>query len=177
MLSEKFSFKLLKEMNSSRLGKIFTRRGNIDRPAFMPVGTQATVKSTFIDDVNLTGSQIILCNTYHLMIRPGHKRIKRIAVMDQDGANVRFLTDGKNIVIKPMFSPSSDSILYTSYKSGVPRVYKKDLKTGKESTFKSLPGMNFSPRFSPYFSQHFLTSFFTSFSTTMFTTCFTTSTA
>ena len=80
---------------------------------------------------------------------PKNKRIKRIAVMDQDGANVRFLTDGKNIVIKPMFSPSSDSILYTSYKSGVPRVYKKDLKTGKESTFKSLPGMNFSPRFSP----------------------------
>ena len=94
MLSEKFSFKLLKENNSSRLGKIFTRRGNIDTPAFMPVGTQATVKSTFIDDVNLTGSQIILCNTYHLMIRPGHKRIKRIGGLHEFmNCNLPILTD------------------------------------------------------------------------------------
>ena len=78
MSSEKFSFNLLKEDGSSRIGKIITHRGEIDTPAFMPVGTQATVKSTFIDDVILTGTQIILCNTYHLMIRPGPKRIKRV---------------------------------------------------------------------------------------------------
>ena len=78
MFDEKFSFKLLKECNFARLGQIHTHRGKIDTPTFMPVGTQATVKSVFIDDVISTGSQIILCNTYHLMIRPGHKRINRV---------------------------------------------------------------------------------------------------
>jgi len=78
MLNDKFSFKLLNENKLARLGQIITHRGKIDTPAFMPVGTQATVKSVFIDDVISTGSQIILCNTYHLMIRPGYKRINRV---------------------------------------------------------------------------------------------------
>ena len=78
MSSEKFSFNLLKENVSARLGKIITHRGHIDTPTFMPVGTKATIKSAFIDDVVLTGAQIILCNTYHLMIRPGAERIKRV---------------------------------------------------------------------------------------------------
>ena len=78
MSIKNFSFNLLKENYSARLGKINTHRGQIDTPAFMPVGTQGTVKSAFIDDVILTGTQIILSNTYHLMIRPGIERIKRI---------------------------------------------------------------------------------------------------
>jgi len=78
MKSEKFSFKVLEEKNQARLGKIFTHRGEIDTPAFMPVGTLGTVKSVFIDDLIETGSQIILSNTYHLMIRPGVERIKRV---------------------------------------------------------------------------------------------------
>ena len=78
MSSEKFSFKILKENNLARLGKISTHRGTIDTPTFMPVGTLATVKSVFIDDLMLTGAQIILSNTYHLMIRPGVERIKRM---------------------------------------------------------------------------------------------------
>ena len=78
MSKEKFSFNLMKEDGSARVAKINTHRGEIDTPAFMPVGTQATVKSIFIDDVILAGAKIILCNTYHLMIRPGHKRIKRV---------------------------------------------------------------------------------------------------
>ena len=77
MTREKFSFKVLKENGSARVGKINTQRGEIDTPTFMPVGTQATIKSAFIDDVILTGTQIILSNTYHLMIRPGVARIKR----------------------------------------------------------------------------------------------------
>ena len=77
MSKDKFSFKLLKEVNSARVGKIITHRGNIDTPSFMPVGTQGTVKAVFIDDIILSGSQIILSNTYHLMIRPGVSRIKR----------------------------------------------------------------------------------------------------
>ena len=78
MSSEKFSFNLLKEDRLSRLGKINTYRGLIDTPAFMPVGTQGTVKSVFIDDLISSGTQMILSNTYHLMIRPGTERIKRV---------------------------------------------------------------------------------------------------
>ena len=65
MSDEKFSFKLLNQDGLSRLGKICTHRGNIDTPTFMPVGTQATIKSAFIEDIVQTGSQIILSNTYH----------------------------------------------------------------------------------------------------------------
>ena len=77
MGKKNISFKILKESGSARLGKIFTPRGEIDTPAFMTVGTQGTVKSVFIDDVISSGAQIILSNTYHLMIRPGVTRIKR----------------------------------------------------------------------------------------------------
>jgi len=83
MIEENFSFNLLKENESARLGKIYTHRGNIDTPTFMTVGTQGTVKSTFIEDVIATGAQIILSNTYHLMIRPGVERIKRIGGLHQ----------------------------------------------------------------------------------------------
>ena len=71
MLNDQFSFKLIAQKNNARLGKIFTPRGNIDTPAFMPVGTLATVKGVFVEDLISTGSQIILGNTYHLMLRPG----------------------------------------------------------------------------------------------------------
>ncbi len=73
---KKFEFKVLKKSKFARLGLIQTHRGNIETPAFMPVGTQATVKACTIDDIKKTGSQIILSNTYHLMIRPGVERIK-----------------------------------------------------------------------------------------------------
>ena len=76
MNERKFSFSLLNEDNSARLGKIITHRGLIDTPTFMTVGTQGTIKGAFIDDVISTGAQIILSNTYHLMIRPGVDRIK-----------------------------------------------------------------------------------------------------
>ena len=77
MSKDKFTFNLLKESGHARLGKIITHRGEIDTPTFMPVGTQGTIKSAFMDDVIQTGSQIILSNTYHLMIRPGAETIKR----------------------------------------------------------------------------------------------------
>ena len=73
-----FAFKVLKKDKYSRCGLIQTRRGNIHTPAFMPVGTQATVKACTISDIKKTGSEIILGNTYHLMIRPGVERIKRV---------------------------------------------------------------------------------------------------
>ena len=60
-----FSFELITQDEKARLGKIYTRRGEIDTPVFMPVGTQGTVKGIFVDDILTSGSQIILGNTYH----------------------------------------------------------------------------------------------------------------
>ena len=71
MNSKKNFFELIKKSNEARLGKINTIHGIIDTPAFMPVGTQGTVKSIFVDDILNTGAQIILGNTYHLFLRPG----------------------------------------------------------------------------------------------------------
>ncbi len=76
MALKKFAFKVLNTDNNARRGLIETHRGNINTPAFMPVGTQATVKACTIDDIKKTGSEIILGNTYHLMIRPGVERIQ-----------------------------------------------------------------------------------------------------
>ena len=73
---KKFAFKIIAKDNFARTGLIETHRGNINTPAFMPVGTQATVKACTIRDIKKTGSEIILSNTYHLMIRPGVDRVK-----------------------------------------------------------------------------------------------------
>ena len=75
MLNEKFSYKLVGNDKDARIGLIKTKRGSIRTPAFMPVGTQATIKAAFIDDIIKTGADVILSNTYHLMIRPGVDRI------------------------------------------------------------------------------------------------------
>ena len=78
MALKNFAFKVLNKDKYARTGVIETQRGNIHTPAFMPVGTQATVKACRIEDIKKTGSEIILGNTYHLMIRPGIERIKRV---------------------------------------------------------------------------------------------------
>ena len=83
MTLKKFTFNVLKKDNQARKGLIETYRGDINTPAFMPVGTQATVKATFIDDIIKTGSEIILGNTYHLMLRPGVERIESIGGLHQ----------------------------------------------------------------------------------------------
>ncbi len=77
MQKEEFSFELLAQENKARLGKITTPRGKIDTPAFMPVGTLGTVKGVFVDDLLKTGTQILLGNTYHLLLRPGIDIIKK----------------------------------------------------------------------------------------------------
>ena len=71
MALKNFAFNVLSKDKYARTGLIETQRGNINTPAFMPVGTQATVKACTIEDIKKTGSEIILGNTYHLMIRPG----------------------------------------------------------------------------------------------------------
>ena len=71
MKVSEFSFELITQDEKARLGLISTPRGIIDTPTFMPVGTLGTVKGIFTEDLLSTGTQIILGNTYHLMIRPG----------------------------------------------------------------------------------------------------------
>ncbi len=80
---------------------------------------------------------------------PAHKRVKRLAIMDQDGANHRYLTDGSYLVLTPRFSPETQRITYMSYQGGKPRVYLYDLNTGSHNVLGTFPGMTFSPRFSP----------------------------
>lgn len=79
---------------------------------------------------------------------PDLKRVKRLAIMDQDGENHKFLTDGKNLVLTPRFSPNSQEILYLSYAGKQPRVYLRDLQTGREESLGTFDGMSFAPRFS-----------------------------
>lgn len=80
---------------------------------------------------------------------PKNDRKKRLAIMDQDGENHRFLTDGSELVLTPRFSPSSREITYLSYFKGVPRVYIFNLDTGRREALGNFPGMTFAPRFSP----------------------------
>ena len=71
MQNQEFLFELITQNDKARLGRISTPKGKIDTPAFMPVGTQGSVKGIFTDDILKTGTQIILGNTYHLYLRPG----------------------------------------------------------------------------------------------------------
>ncbi len=80
---------------------------------------------------------------------PGTARVKRLAIMDQDGANVRYLTRGEDLVLTPRFSPSSQEITYMAYGQGDPRVYLYNIDTGQREVVGNFPGMSFSPRFSP----------------------------
>ena len=130
MRKNEFSFSVISKFKKSRLGKIKTPRGNIDTPAFMPVGTLGTVKGLFVEDIKSTGSQIILGNTYHLMLRPGTQilnkfnglhnfmnwdkpiltdsggfqimSLSKLNKIDKDiGATFRSHIDGKKIILSP----------------------------------------------------------------------------
>ena len=80
---------------------------------------------------------------------PADKRVKRLAIMDQDGANNRFLTDGRVLVLTPRFSPTAQEITYLSYGNGAPRVYLFNIDSGQQEVIGDFPGMTFAPRFSP----------------------------
>ncbi|SON55571.1 Queuine tRNA-ribosyltransferase [Hartmannibacter diazotrophicus] len=77
-MTERFSFQIHATDGKARRGTITTPHGKVRTPAFMPVGTQGTVKAMFMDDVRSTGADVILGNTYHLMLRPGAERVARL---------------------------------------------------------------------------------------------------
>ncbi len=80
---------------------------------------------------------------------PKTRRVKRLAIMDQDGAGVRYLTRGDDLVLTPRFNPSTQEITYMSYEQGNPRVYLLNIETGQREIVGNFPGMTFAPRFSP----------------------------
>ncbi len=80
---------------------------------------------------------------------PKANRVKRLAIMDQDGANVQYLTQGKTLALTPRFSPSSQMLSYMSFDDGNPQVYLLDLASGQQQRIGSFGEMTFSPRFSP----------------------------
>ena len=80
---------------------------------------------------------------------PKTNRIKKLAIMDQDGFNNKFLTLGNELVLTPRFSPTNQMVTYLSYFKNLPRVYLLDIETGMQEVVGDFPGMTFAPRFSP----------------------------
>lgn len=80
---------------------------------------------------------------------PKDNRTKRLAIMDQDGASVQYLTSGGDLVLTPRFSPSRQEITYMSYATGKPQVFLLNIDTGQREVVGNFPGMTFAPRFSP----------------------------
>jgi len=80
---------------------------------------------------------------------PKERRVKRLAIMDQDGFNVRLLTKGQELVLTPRFSPTNQEITFMSYTGDQPRVFLMNLETGQREIVGDFPGMTFAPRFSP----------------------------
>jgi TolB protein len=80
---------------------------------------------------------------------PKTQRVKRLAIMDQDGANTKYLTLGNELVLTPRFNPTSQLVTYMSYFRNLPRVYLLDIETGIQEVVGNFPGMTFAPRFSP----------------------------
>ncbi len=80
---------------------------------------------------------------------PKTKRIKKLAIMDQDGFNVKYLTLGNELVLTPRFNPTNQMVTYLSYFRNLPRVYLLDIETGIQEVVGDFAGMTFAPRFSP----------------------------
>ena len=125
-MSGNFSFRLLAEDGGARLGEIATPRGVIRTPAFMPIGTAATVKALYPEQVRAAGADIILANTYHLMLRPGAERIARLGglhsfmrwdrpiLTDSGGFQVMSLANLRKI--------SEEGVAFRSHVDGAPHM-------------------------------------------------------
>ena len=99
----------------------------------------------------LTGEQGYFDTRIIYVSETGKKtqRFKKLAIMDQDGANVKYLTLGNELVLTPRFSPKNQLVTYLSYFRNLPRVYLLDIETGVQEVVGDFPGMTFAPRFSP----------------------------
>jgi queuine tRNA-ribosyltransferase len=121
-MKNNFNFKLISQDKNARLGKLTTAHGIVDTPIFMPVGTAATIKAMHLKDVEEAGAQIILANTYHLMLRPGEKNIKEMGgVRKFMGWNKPLLTDSGGFQIMSLGNLrkiENDGVTFKSHLDG-----------------------------------------------------------
>ena len=136
-----------------RLWDVFSGRQISGEQFYIPANTSRRLAHIIADAVyeRMTGekgyfdSRIVFVDE----TGPKNERVKRLAIMDQDGANLRLLTQGEDLVLTPRFNPLSQSIAYTAYRKGEPRVVLKDIVSGQEQVLGDFPNMSFAPRFSP----------------------------
>ncbi|MDA7692928.1 tRNA guanosine(34) transglycosylase Tgt [Alphaproteobacteria bacterium] len=132
-MSKYFSFKLISNDKNARLGLVSTAHGEIETPIFMPVGTAATVKAMHLRDVEGAGAQIILANTYHLMLRPGQKNIKQMGgVRKFMGWNKPLLTDSGGFQIMSLGKLrdiNQDGVTFKSHLDGTKYFLSPEIST------------------------------------------------
>ncbi|MFZ0570942.1 MAG: Tol-Pal system beta propeller repeat protein TolB [Rhodomicrobium sp.] len=136
-----------------RLWDVLSARQIAGEQFFIPANTSRRLAHIIADAIyeRLTGekgyfdSRIVFVDE----TGPKDKRIKRLAIMDQDGANLRLLTQGNELVLTPRFHPLSQEITYTAYRNGEPRVVLRNIVSGQEQILGDFPNMSFAPRFSP----------------------------
>lgn len=125
-----------------------TRQGYVVQPAFWRRAAHKCADAIY---ARLTGESGYFDSRVVYVAESGPKgrRTKRLAIMDQDGANHRFLTNGQSTVLTPRFSPNQQTIVYMSYVNDQPRVYVYDVGSGQQRLLVNEPNMTFAPRFSP----------------------------
>jgi queuine tRNA-ribosyltransferase len=118
----KFSFEVKNTYKKARIGQIQTAHGVIDTPAFMPVGTNACMKCLKIDDIYTTGSQIILANTYHLMLRPGAETVNKLGGLHKfSNCKLPILTDSGGFQVMSLSKLNNikdDGVMFKSHLDG-----------------------------------------------------------
>jgi len=134
--------------------EIYRLNGQSGRRLRTPVSNWRRIAHQIADSIytRLTGEDGYLDTRIVYIAETGSKvggRTKRLAIMDQDGANQRFLTEGIHSIITPRFSPTDQRITYMSFEGGRPRVYLFDLENRRQESLGNFPGMTFAPRFSP----------------------------
>jgi TolB protein len=136
-----------------RLWDVFTGRELRGEAFYAPADSWRRIGHIIADAVyeRLTGEKGYFDSRVAFIEESGPKkdRIKRLAIMDQDGHNLRYLTEGRAMALTPRFSPNNREITYTSYDGGQPAVLRLDLITGRQQVVANMPGMSFAPRFSP----------------------------
>ncbi|WP_127076598.1 Tol-Pal system beta propeller repeat protein TolB [Rhodomicrobium lacus] len=136
-----------------RLWDVVTGRHIAGEQFFIPRNTSRRLAHIIADAVyeRLTGERGYFDSRVVFVDESGPKnqRVKRLAIMDQDGANLRLLTQGRELVLTPRFHPLSQEITYTAYRNGEPRVMLRNIMTGQEEVLGDFPNMSFAPRFSP----------------------------
>ncbi len=136
-----------------RVWDVFAERDMLGLQFTVPQDLWRRVGHLISDQVyeQLTGEQGYFDTRVVYIAESGPKtqRVKRLMIMDQDGANPMYLTDGSDLVLTPRFSPVNQEIVYISYEDGPPRIYLRNIESGEREVLGEFPGMSFAPRFSP----------------------------